>query len=122
MCKNIVLYLSLNSQKNCGIADLTPVTSILGNHITLGKAHYSFHVVLLLETRLNLELLIGWSIIFLNFFVRRRAFGLTLYTRDPCSFAVSSSGTVDVCISATLLDRHLSADAVSPTQQHLAGI
>lgn len=50
------------------------------------------------------------------------AFGLTFYTSNSCSPAVSSSGTVDVCVSAALLDRHLSTDAVSSTQHHLSSV
>lgn len=48
--------------------------------------------------------------------------GLTFYTGNSCCSAVSSSWTVDVCVSATLLDRHLSADAVSSTEHHLPSV
>lgn len=49
-------------------------------------------------------------------------FRLTLHTRHSCGSAISSSGTVDVRVSATLLKRHLGATAVSPAQHHLTSI
>lgn len=49
-------------------------------------------------------------------------FGLTFDTRDSCSSTISSSGTVDVSVSATLLDGHLGTYAVSSTQNHLSSI
>lgn len=42
-------------------------------------------------------------------------FGLTFYTSNSCSPAISSSWTVDMCVSAALLDRHLSTYTVSST-------
>lgn len=45
-------------------------------------------------------------------------FGLTFNTRDACRSTISSSGTVDIRVSATLLDGHLSSSAVSSTQNH----
>lgn len=47
---------------------------------------------------------------------------LTFYTCDSCCPAISPSWTVDVCISAALLNRHLSANAMCPTEQHLTSI
>lgn len=49
-------------------------------------------------------------------------FGLTLCTGDSRGSTVSSSGAVDVRVSATLLDGHLIADAVSSAQNHLSGV
>lgn len=48
-------------------------------------------------------------------------FGLTFDTRDSCGPVISSPGTVDVGVPATMLDGHLVADAVTSTQNHLAG-
>lgn len=49
-------------------------------------------------------------------------FGLTLCTGDSRSSTIASSGAVDVRVSATLLDGHLIADAVSSAQNHLSGV
>lgn len=47
-------------------------------------------------------------------------FGLTLCTRDSGCSSVSSSGTVNVGVSATPLDGHFRAPTVGPTQNHLS--
>lgn len=46
--------------------------------------------------------------------------GLTLCTGDAGSSSIAASGTVNVGVSATLLDGRLGADTVGPAQDHLS--